>query len=136
MIRHLTVTASVLPTLVAAVGLASIATAQPPGAGASCSYTLSAPQLVSVSDALMVTATLAPFPCGDAINPNSMTVCIATQGDESGGQCGFEARPIPAQVFVPYRPGTTYESTGRGCGSTFGGEATTCSTKGPIAATL
>jgi hypothetical protein len=139
MIRRLTVTASALPLLVVAVGFTGVASAQPadePSAEASCAYTLSAPELVSVSGAPMVTARLTPFPCGDAINPNSMTVCITTQGSDSNGQCGFEARPIAAHVFVPYRPGTTYESTGRGCGSTFVGAATTCSSKGPITATL
>ncbi len=84
----------------------------------------------------MVTATLSPFPCTGAINPNSMTVCIATAGDDSGGECGSEARPIAAHVFVPYRPGATYESTGRGCGSVYGALATSCTTEGPLTATL
>jgi hypothetical protein len=84
----------------------------------------------------MVTATLSPFPCTDGINPNSMTVCVTTAGDGSGGRCGSEARPIAAQVFVPYRPGATYQSTGRGCGSVFGTVATSCKTEGPKVATL
>ena len=78
----------------------------------SCVYTLSSPQLVQVSGVTMVTATLAPYPCTGAINPNSMTVCVKAQGDSTNGKCAFEAKPIPAQVYyAPYRPGTIYVST-------------------------
>jgi hypothetical protein len=139
MIRCLTFSASVLSSLVVASAFAGTAAAEPsgePAPDASCVYTLSAPQLVSVSGALMVTATLSPFPCSGAINPNLMTVCLKAQGDSTDGECGSEARPIAARVFIPYRPGTTYESTGRGCGSTYTAVKTTCSTQGPHTATL
>ncbi len=85
----------------------------------------------------MVTATLAPFPCTGSINPNSMTVCVSVQGDIVERRVRLEARPIPARVlFAPYRPGTTYESTGRGCGSVFSFEGAICTSVGPKTATL
>ena len=126
--------------VVAAVGAAGPAAADPrnePSPDPSCVYTLSAPELVSMSGVLMVTATLAPLPCTGSINPNSMTVCVSMQGESSDGQCVQESKPIPARVlFAPYRPGMTYESTGRGCGSVFTLEGAICTSVGPKTATL
>jgi hypothetical protein len=138
MIRCLRLLAAILSTGVATSGMTMATAEADPSAEPeqSCTYTLSAPQLVVGSGATMVTATLSPFPCTDGINPNSMTVCVRTAGDDSGGECSSEARPIAARVFVPYRPGTTYQSTGRGCGSTFDGAPTTCTTVGPQSTTL
>jgi len=140
MIRCLTPIVSVLSSIAVAVGVAGTAAAEPrdePSPDPSCVYTLSAPELVSTSGVLMVTATLAPFPCTGSINPNSMTVCVSVQGDSSNGKCVLEAKPIPARVlFAPYRPGTTYESTGRGCGSVFTFEGAICTSVGPKTATL
>ena len=140
MFRCLTLIVGVLFSAVIATGDAATAAAQPTGDPApepSCVYTLSAPEVVSVSGTLMVTATLAPFPCTGAINPNSMTVCVSVQGDTANAKCGFTARSIPAQVFLtPYRPGATYESTGRGCGGVFTLVGSVCTTVGPKSATL
>ena len=130
---------SFIVVVVAAVGAAGPAAADPtdePSPDPSCVYTLSAPELVSMSGVLMVTATLAPFPCTGSINPNSMTVCVSAQGDEAAGACGFEAKPVAARVYFPYRPGTTYVSTGRGCGSVYTDEGSICSEVGPQTATL
>ncbi|MCT7657150.1 hypothetical protein [Mycobacterium deserti] len=139
MIRCLTLTVSMLAAAVTALG-AGPATAQPttePAPEPSCVYTLSEPSLVSVSGVLMVTASLAPFPCTGSINPNSMTVCVSPKGDAGNGKCGFASRSIPAQVFLtPYRPGTTYESTGRGCGGVYTLVGAICATVGPKTATL
>jgi len=140
MIRCLSPIGSVLSSIVVAIGVAGAAAAEPtdePSPDPSCVYTLSAPELVSVSGVLMVSATLAPFPCAGSINPNSTTVCVSAQGDSTNGKCVTEAKPIPARVlFAPYRPGTTYESTGRGCGSVFTLEGAICTSVGPKTATL
>lgn len=119
-------------------GLASAvpASATPSPGEASCVYTLSRPQVVAVSGVPMVMATLAPFPCTGSINPNYLSVCLNPQGTPSAGNCGFSANPSFAQVFVPYKPGTTYVSTGTGCGTVFTPQPAICSTAVPISATL
>ncbi|MCW2593911.1 MAG: hypothetical protein JWQ86_6338 [Mycobacterium sp.] len=124
-----------------AVSLAGIvspatAAAAPPSDQPSCVYTLSRPQVVSVSGSAMVTATLRPYPCTGEINPNSLTVCVNPQGSSSPGNCGFSAVPSVAQVFVPYKPGTTYVTSGTGCGSVYTTQGSICSTLGPVSTTL
>jgi hypothetical protein len=139
MTRCVTAAVSVLSTAVSVFGFAGTASADPSSDGSpepSCTYTLSSPQLVQVSGVTMVTATLAPYPCSGSINPNSMTVCVKAQGDDTNGKCASEAKPIAARVYYPYRPGTTYVSTGRGCGSVFTAEGSVCSSEGPETATL
>ncbi|GAC1398249.1 MAG: hypothetical protein NVSMB60_09050 [Mycobacterium sp.] len=140
MTRCVTAAVSVLSTALFVLGSCGAAAADPSSDGAaqpSCTYTLSSPELVQVSGVTMVSATLAPFPCTGSINPNSMTVCVKAQGDYTNGQCAFESRPVAAQVyFAPYRRGTTYVSTGRGCGSVFTAEGSICASEGPKAATL
>src|ERR1700722_647307 len=96
MTRCVTAAASVLSTALWMLGFAGTASADPSSDSSpepSCVYTLSAPQLVQVSGVTMVTATLAPYPCTGAINPNSMTVCVKAQGDSTNGKCAFEAKP-------------------------------------------
>jgi hypothetical protein len=140
MFRCLRALVGVLVAVLLSMGSAASSSALPPGDPAppgSCVFTLSPPRLVQVSGVTMVTATLAPYPCTGAINPNSMTVCVAAQGADNNGRCAFEARPIPAQVFFsPYRPGTTYVSSGQGCGSVFTAEGSVCSSVAPKSATL
>jgi hypothetical protein len=140
MTRCVTAAASVLSTALLMLGCAGTASADPSSGSSpapSCVYTLSAPQLVQVSGVTMVSATLAPFPCTGSIQPNSMTVCVKAQGDSTNGKCAFQARPVAAQVYyAPYRPGTTYVSTGTGCGSVFTAEGAVCATEGPMSATL
>jgi hypothetical protein len=135
MIRCLAALGSCAVSL-AGLGLVPIATGAPPPDEPSCVYTLSRPQVVSVSGAAMVTATLKPYPCTGDINPNSLTVCVNPQGSSSPGNCGFSAVPAVAQVFVPYKPGTTYVTTGTGCGSVYTTQGSICSTLGPVTTTL
>jgi len=135
MIRCLAAILGVSSAAVVSLAFAGSTSASPPSEP-SCTYTLSPPELVQVSGRTMVTATLAPFPCTGSINPNSMTVCVSPEGGETTGQCGFEAKPIAARVYVPYRPGTTYVSTGRGCGSVYTAEGSICTEVGPRTATL
>ncbi|BBX17203.1 hypothetical protein CRI77_10905 [Mycolicibacterium duvalii] len=123
----------------AGIGWAAAATASPPTEGAeqpSCVYTLSTPRLVDVSGTTMVTATLTPYPCTGSINPNSLTVCITPEGTPTAGTCGFSAVPSRAQVFVAYKPGTSYVVRGTGCGSVYTTQGSLCSTVGPFTTTL
>ncbi|HEV7422281.1 MAG TPA: hypothetical protein VGO30_20915 [Mycobacterium sp.] len=139
MIRCLAVVISSLATTLAGLGYAATATASPPSDGAeqpSCVYTLSQPQLVQVSGATMVTATLTPYPCTGSINPNYLSVCIKPEQNAAAGNCGFSAVPSMAQVFVPYKPGTTYVTTGTGCGSVYTTQGSICSSLGPHSTTL
>ena len=102
----------VLSALVGAGG----AQGEPFPPGTSCSYTLSLPEVVQVSGQAMVTATLTPDGCSGAIRPYVTVVCV--QGADP--QICSQARDAaPAQVYVPYRQGVTYTSSGRGLGTLF-----------------
>jgi hypothetical protein len=139
MIRCLAVLVSSFAIALAGLGCATGAAAGPPPDGAeqpSCVYTLSPAQLVDVSGTTMVTATLTPYPCTGSINPNSLTVCVTPEQDPSAGNCGFSAVPSMAQVFAPYKPGTTYIIKGTGCGSVYTTQGSICSTLGPYTTTL
>lgn len=139
MIRCLSAVVSCSAVVLAGLGLPAISAAAPPSDGAgepSCVYTLSRPQVVQVSGATMVTATLKPYPCTGDINPNSLTVCVNPEGHSSPGNCAFNAVPSMAQVFVPYKPGTTYVTTGTGCGSVYTTQGSICSSLGPVTTTL
>lgn len=126
---------------IAAAGLscAAGANAEPESDGPeqpSCNYTLSEPRVVDVSGRPMVMATLKPYPCTGSINPNSLTVCVSAQGDPSAGECGFSAVPDQAEVYAPYKPGTTYVTRGTGCASVYTTQGSICSTVGPVTTTL
>ena len=121
------------------VGLgAGAASAEPTGDGqASCVYTLSKPFVVDVSGVKMVSATLKSLPCAGHILPNSQTVCVEPQGGGTAPQCVNKGGYELAQVyFAPYRPGTTYISTGTGCGSVGPTMVSACATQGPYTAKL
>jgi len=139
MIRCLAVVISSFATTLAGLGYATTAAASPPSDGAeqpSCSYTLSPPQLVQVSGTTMVTATLKPYPCTGSINPNYLSVCLKPEQNAAAGNCGFSAVPTVAEVFAPYKPGTTYVTTGTGCGSVYTTQGSICSSLGPYSTTL
>jgi len=83
----------------------------------------------------MVTATVTPAACGPPATPSSSVACL--QGGDTPKQCLQGRGADPAQVSVPYQPGATYTSTGRGCGSWIGQEpAPNCQLLGPFVATL
>jgi hypothetical protein len=135
--RCLAAVVSSFAIALAGAGHASNAAASPPSDDAdspSCVYTMSAPQVVSVSGVAMVTATLKPFPCTGHISPNSLTICIEPQG--SAPQCAFRAVPEKAEAFVPYTPGTTYITSGTGCGSVYTTQGSICASVGPYSTTL
>jgi hypothetical protein len=137
MIRCLAVVASCF-TALAGLVCAPTAVASPSGGGGgpSCVYTLSTPALVQVSNTTMVTVTLTPYPCTGSINPNYLNVCLKPAADPSAGKCGFSAVPDHAEVFVPYKPGTTYIASGTGCGSVYTTQGSICETVGPRNTTL
>jgi hypothetical protein len=115
------------------VSAANVARAEP---APPCSFTLSPPQLEQVAGANMVTATVAPAACGAPASPYLSVACL--QGDASANQCTQAHGGDTAQVSVPYRPGATYTSTGRGLGSWMGqsSPAQDWQILGPYSATL
>ena len=132
MIRSLTILAASVALTVA--GTASVASAEP--GPAACSYTLSPPQVVQLSGANMVTATLVPAACNRS-QPYLLVACIQLQGSDGPGQCAQGTGTLPAQVYYqPYRPGTAYVSDGRGCAIVTAPPGSTCQTVGPLTATL
>ena len=101
-----------------------------------CSFTLSPPQVVQVSGASFVTATVAPAGCEAPSNPHQSVACLQLQGSDSPGQCMAARGILTAQVYHRYQPGATYVSTGRGCASTGNPPRSICQSVGPYPATL
>ncbi len=101
-----------------------------------CNYNLTAPSVVNVSGTDVVTATVTVGACDGAVTFQTVA-CIQMQGNDGPGQCSKGRGILPAQVFFqPYRPGTTYTSTGRGCANKGNPPQKYCDERGPIAATL
>jgi hypothetical protein len=128
---------SLLP-LVLAISLfgvcsAGVAGASPSEGAASetCSWVLTPPQVVQVTDTRMVLATVKPGPCTMDAIPNESVVCLSIQGADSQGQCAHRAGSYPALVYYPYRPGATYIVTGQGCADVVE-DPVTHSTTGPV----
>jgi hypothetical protein len=126
-------TAIMAATSLIGVGSAGVTNASP-SAGAdagSCSWVLTPPQVVQVSSASMVLATVKPGPCTMDAVPNDSVVCLSIKGEDSQGQCGHRAGSYPALIYRPYRPGATYIVTGQGCADVFE-DPVTHSTTGPV----
>jgi hypothetical protein len=113
------------------VGSAGVSNASPSeeGGSGSCSFVLTPPEVVQVSDTRMVLATVKPGPCTMDALPNESVVCLAIEGSQ--GQCGNKSGSLPAVVLVPYRPGATYVASGQGCADLFENPANH-STTGPV----
>ena len=133
MMRRVAVFPAVLALAVTGVAAAGVASAEPVPP---CSYTLSAPQVVQVSGASMVTATVSPAGCAAPSNPSLSVACLQLQGSDGPGLCADANGLGTAQVFAPYRPGTTYISSGKGCASTGNPARSLCDVVGPTTATL
>ncbi|MET0757040.1 MAG: hypothetical protein ABWY39_03440 [Mycobacterium sp.] len=131
MVRRVAVFPAVLALAVTGVVAAGVATAEPP-----CSYTLSPPQVVQVSGASMVTATVSPAGCTAPSNSHLSVACLQVQGSDGPGECANGLGLVTAQVYAPYRTGATYISTGKGCASTGNPPRSFCQVVGPTAATL
>jgi hypothetical protein len=115
-------------------GIAPVASAEPPPAA--CAYTLTPPRVVQLSGTDVVTATLSPAGCDSSVAYQTVA-CLQLQGSEGPGQCAQQNGILPAQVFYqPYRPGSTYVATGRGCSNTGNPPQQVCRSAGPFAAAL
>lgn len=113
---------------------AAVAGAQP--APSPCNYVLTPPSVVNVSGTDVVTATVSPAACDGAVVFQSVA-CLQMQGSDGPSQCASNNGILPAQVFFqPYRPGSTYVSTGRGCAVKGNPPQKFCQEKGPISGTL
>jgi hypothetical protein len=133
MIRSLMVVAA--SAVLTYAGTAGVAGAEPSRPEA-CAYTLSPPQVVQVSGANVVTATLTPTACNRS-QPYLLVACIQLQGSDGPGQCAQGEGTLPAQVYYqPYLAGATYIATGRGCASTGNPPTPICQPTGPYTATL
>ena len=85
-------------------GAADAEPSEPP----TCSFTLTPPQLVQVSGADMVAATVTMASCDGLAAPISSFACIQAEGSDSAPQCVEGKGQLPAQVYYqPYRPGMT-----------------------------
>ena len=112
----------------------AVAAAQPPPMA--CNYTLTAPTVVNVSGTDVVTTTVDTAACDGAVTFQTVA-CIQMQGSSGPGKCAQGRGILPAQIFFqPYRPGTTYTATGRGCASAGNPPQKVCQEAGPITATL
>lgn len=127
------VAVTVLMAAATVTGSANAADHPPP-----CAYTLSPPQVVQAGGVSRVTATVTPAGCAGPFRPALSVACIHVDGHDSQGQCIQARDGATAQVFFePYRPGATYRSSGRGCGTMFWDAlAPNCQVLGPIPATL
>ena len=106
-----------LPLMLSGLAGATSAHAQPPPPGTLCSFTLTPPEVVPTSRANMVTATMTPAGCAVPFSSRMSVVCV--QRADSPAQCTQARDSDTAQIFVPYDPGATYTSTGRGLGAVF-----------------
>lgn len=136
MIRALSIAWAVALALAFTGGAGTdIASAEPPPP---CGFTLSAPQVVQVNGASMVTATVAPDVCVvPPAGPSLNVACLQLLGVDTGGTCAQSRGTDTAQVYVPYRPGT-YAARGRGCPSWIGqaNAAPICQLLGPVNASV
>jgi hypothetical protein len=115
-------------------GSTAVASAEP--SPSPCSYRLSPPQVVQLSGTNAVTATLSPASCDRSVAYLTVA-CVQLQGSDGPGQCQQQNGILTAQVFYqPYRPGTTYIATGRGCANTGNPPQPVCQPLGPLTATL
>ena len=117
MLRSLSVIPALVTMSLLGVCAAGFANASPSAGAASesCSWVLTPPHVVQVSDTRMVLATVKPGPCTMDAVPNESVVCLSIDGGDSQGQCGHQAGSAPALIYYPYRPGATYIATGQGC---------------------
>jgi hypothetical protein len=112
-----------------------IGQAPPPGAGQSCSFTLSAPQVTELpGGAKVATATYAASRCSGSAQPVFATVCVASPDGPS--QCFKNYGWLVAQVYVaPPSVSGQFTATGLGCWQV-GSAEFTCAPDGPVRATL
>jgi hypothetical protein len=111
--RTVVVLCAALALTLGGIAQSPSAPAQPPPPGTLCSFALSPPHV----DGDTVTATVTPTGCAGAFRPRLSVVCVQPAG--STAQCSQGREADTAQVRVPYQPGASYTSTGRGLGVLF-----------------
>ncbi len=133
MIRPLLMLFMALTVGVTGLAGASVANAGPPPP---CAFLLSPPHVVPTPSGDQVAATLTPGECGPGAMPYVSVACVQLQGDGSANVCAPARGTDTAQAYVPFRPGATYVSTGRGCATWIGQPpAPNCQVLGPVGAT-
>lgn len=101
-----------------------------------CEFAVSPPQVVDVSGNPMVTATVQPSRC-DRSTAYQSVVCIQVEGGSGPGQCKRNNGILAAEVYyAPYRAGSTYVVTGRGCFLHGNPPQPECRSLSPVTATL
>jgi hypothetical protein len=136
MIRSILVFWATFAAVLGGVGVAPVASAEPPPP---CAFTLSPPEVVQVDGVSMVTASVVIGNCVvPPAGPTLSVACMQLQAANAPTQCAQAHGTDAAQVFYgPYQPGATYISTGRGCPSWLGqSTAPLCQLLGPQTATL
>ena len=123
-------------TAAVTLALAGTAVARAEPGPPPCSYRLSPPNVVQLGGANAVTATLTPAGCNQS-TAYLTVACVQLQGSDGPGQCAQQNGILAAQVFYqPYRPGSIYVATGRGCADTGNPPQPVCQPMGPLTATL
>jgi len=123
----------------AGLGLTALATAGPVGAQpdeASCTYTVSAPQLITLpGGATAVTATAAASSCSGTAQPTITTVCLS--GGGSAGNCKTVYGWDTAQVYMTAtQMSGTFTAKANGCWRITMNVTTQCSPPPPLSATF
>ena len=103
---------------------------------ASCSFTLSAPQLVHLpGGATAVTASLVASSCTGRAQAQATTVCLSPAA--GAGQCAHAVGWEAARVYLSAsNPTGTFSATGKGCWRIAGAVDTFCSNQEPLSATI
>jgi hypothetical protein len=131
MIRRL---AGLTGVLVVATSMSGAPAGAAPAEPVACNYTLSAPHVVDVAGTAMVSATLVPAACPDAV-PTVLQACLSIPGKV--GRCSNTNGNTMSQVYLsPYVPGLTYTARGRGCAAVATPPTSICSSLGPTTAVL
>ncbi|MDY6998004.1 MAG: hypothetical protein SW019_15500 [Actinomycetota bacterium] len=134
MLRACAAVATAVLTFGSPAAIAHAEPEQPDQAG--CTYTLTAPSVVTVSGVEMVTAIVDTGACDGAVTYQTVA-CIEMVGGNGPGRCEEGSGIVPAQVFFqPYRPGATYIATGRGCAAKGNPPQKYCRENGPLTAVL
>jgi len=121
------------------LGLTALATAGRVGAEpdeASCTFTVSAPQLTTLSGgATAVTATAAASSCSGTVQPAMTTVCLS--GGGSAGNCKTVYGWDTAQVFLTVtQMSGTFTAKANGCWRMTLNVTTVCSPPPPVSTTF
>ena len=129
------------PVLVAALTISGGITSAPGTASPSvelstCTFTLTAPQVSTLAGGVRaVIATLKATACEGSAAPARVTVCVEAPSGKS--VCGEDRGWTAAQAVLPSAaPGGTYNATGVGCWDDPSTIVNTCTSSGPVSATI